>query len=113
VLGVVTIERGGITPGLTSPHVVIGWFHHTPLWGLIDLVLGVGMLGAAAARAADRSRMAVFGALAALFGTVLVIEPDAFHGALGIHADTGWLFLAVGIVTGLAGLRSARAGLNP
>jgi hypothetical protein len=105
VIGLVTLARTGIpTESFTEPTTTVGPFGRTPLMGLIEVLLGVLVIGAAAT--ADKGSVTAIGLIALVFGIVWMIEPGAFGELLGIGRDSAILYLLIGAValaTGLIG----------
>lgn len=102
VLGAVALIRAGL-PVIEGEqtHATVGAFHRTGWMGLIELVLGVSLL-ASAGTALDTLGARGMAILAAVFGIIVLIEPGAFHGVLGIHHLTGWTYLIGGAVIAAA-----------
>jgi len=98
VLGAVALIRAGL-PVLEGEqaHATVGAFHRTGWMGLIELILGVSLL-ASAGTALDTLGARGVGVVAAIFGIIVLIEPAAFHGVLGIHSLTGLTYLIGGAV---------------
>jgi hypothetical protein len=105
VLGGVALARTGFGE-LTSPETTVLGFGHTPLLGMIEIGLGLVLMINAASAFASRSILIGFGALAAAFGLIVVIEPGAFQDWLGVTRDSGWLYLGLGGAAFLLGLVS-------
>ena len=104
VIGVVTIARTGIPAGdLTGTATAVGPFARTTLMGIIEVILGLLLIGAGSTGNGLRGLGLVF----SVFGLVWLIEPGAFQGALGITRATGWLYLLVGLVALAGGLVSS------
>lgn len=91
VIGIVALARAGLSQGFLEPAVTVGPFTRTPLFALIELVLG--MVGLATAADADVRSAVVLAVLTGVAGIVWLIEPGAFHGALGVTTATGWLYV--------------------
>lgn len=103
VIGLVTLARSGIpAQDLTQPTVQVGPFGRSPLMGIIEIMGGLSFLAAAADR--NTSGLSLLGLLALVFGVVWLIEPGAFQPALGIGRSTAWLYVAVGVASGVASL---------
>ena len=109
VLGAVALARTGMPSGgdVTQPHVGVAGLDHTPLLAMIEIVLGLVLLGAGAASGARRGLMIFFGGAALLFGIITLIEPQPFHDTLGMHAANSWLFILTGLATLLTGAFAA------
>lgn len=96
VLAIVALARTGIpADDVTAPVVTVGPFARTPLFGLIELVVGLLALAAAADR--DVRGALFLAVITGVFGIVWLIEPGAFNGVLGVTAATGWLYVAVAV----------------
>ena len=91
VIGIVALARAGLSQGFTEPAVAVGPFTRTPLFALVELVLGV--LGLATAADADVRSAVVLAVLTGVPGIVWLLEPGAFQPALGVTAATGWLYV--------------------
>lgn len=106
ILGAVALARAGIpaSPG-DQATVSVGWFTRTAVMGLIEIVIGLVFL-AAAAVPTDRGGVTLLGVLAIVWGLIVLIEPNAFSGALGIGRETGVLYVAVGAAAAVAGVVS-------
>jgi hypothetical protein len=103
VIGIVTLARTGIpTDTFTEPTTSVGPFTRTPLMGIIEIVLGVLLIGASAT--ADKGSVTGIGLVALVFGIVWVIEPGAFGELLGVGRESAVLYLVVGAVTLASGL---------
>jgi hypothetical protein len=102
VIGVVALARTGFALGeLTSATASVGPFDRTPLLAIVEIVLGLSVIGASLS--VDRGGLIGVGVLALILGLVLVIEPAAFAGALGAGATTGILYVLVGVACLFAG----------
>jgi hypothetical protein len=99
VLGGVALARTGINfADLDASRAQVAGLEHTPVLGMIELVLGLVLIGSAAADSAPRGTMSFVGALMLLFGVIVVIEPDGFNRALGTSSGHGWLYAILGAV---------------
>jgi uncharacterized membrane protein HdeD (DUF308 family) len=108
VIGLVALARTGFAlDALTTATASVGPFDRTPLMAIVEVVLGVAVIGASLS--ADRGGLLAVGILTLVFGLVVVIEPGAFVAALGAGSTTGILYVLIGIACLLAGflLRSA------
>jgi hypothetical protein len=102
VIGIVALARTGFAlDGLTTVTATVGPFDRTPLMAIIELLLGVAVIGAALA--IDRGGLLAVGVVLLVSGLVLIIEPASFAGILGAGATTGVLYLLIGIACLLAG----------
>lgn len=102
VMGGVALARTGLTP-LTGETAAVLGFEHTALMGLIDIAAGLMFLVAAAAIAV-RGQLIGVSLLAAAFGAVMMIEPDAMSEALGGGSDLGLVYVVVGLLGLLAAM---------
>lgn len=111
VLGIVALARTGIpAENLTDPAAAVGPFTRTPLFALIELV--VGLVALATAADGDERGASVLAVLTGVFGIVWLIEPGAFQSALGVTVATGWLY-AVFAATLLAAVAADRFRTAP
>ncbi len=105
VIGLVTLARTGIpTETFTEPATTVGPFTRTPVMGIIEIVLGVLVIGASAT--ADKDSVTGLGLVSLVFGIVWMIEPGAFARLLGVGRESAVLYVLVGAVmlaTGLTG----------
>jgi uncharacterized membrane protein HdeD (DUF308 family) len=102
VIGLVALARTGFALGeLTSATGTVGPFDRTPLLAIVEIVLGLSIIGASLS--VDRGGLIGVGVLALIIGLVLVLEPGAFAAALGAGVTTGVLYVLVGIACLLAG----------
>lgn len=104
VIGVVTVARTGIpSSDLTAASTAVGPFSRTTLMGIVEVILGLLLIGAGSTGNGLRGLGLVF----SVFGLVWLIEPGAFQPALGITHATGWLYLVVGLLALGGGLVSS------
>ena len=82
--------------------VVVGGLPHTPLLGVIEIILGLLVLYAGAVSGSG-STMTFLGGLFLVLGLVWIIEPGAFQQYLGVDTANGVQHLVLGIVLGVAG----------
>jgi uncharacterized membrane protein HdeD (DUF308 family) len=109
VVGLVALARTGFAfDALTSATATVGPFERTPLMAIIEVVLGLSVIGASFS--ADRGGLIGVGVLALIFGLVVVIEPAAFAEALGAGTVSGVLYVLIGIGLLLAGFLLRPAG---
>ncbi|MEX1165220.1 MAG: hypothetical protein WEB03_16735 [Nitriliruptor sp.] len=98
VAGLVALARTGFEDlGLFEPVVQIGTEAATPLYAAIWLLLGLVIVAAGTGVVAER-RLRILGALFAIVGLVLLIEPDGFSEYLGAGSDSGTVPLAFGVL---------------
>jgi uncharacterized membrane protein HdeD (DUF308 family) len=109
VVGLVALARTGFAlDALTTATATVGPFERTPLMAIIEVILGLSVIGASFA--ADRGGLIGVGVLALIFGLVVVIEPGAFVEALGASSTSGILYILIGIGLLLAGFLLRRPG---
>lgn len=100
VAGLVAVARAGFEEsGLFEPAVEVGGLPMTPLLALLQLLIGIALLGAATGVVHERG-LRLGGALLGVVGAVWLIEPDAFEPYLGVVRDSGtaWLTMAALLV---------------
>ena len=103
VIGLVTLARTGVpTESFTDPATTVGPFARTPLMGIIEILIGVLMISAAAG--GDASSVMALGLVSLVFGLVWMIEPGAFGDLLGIGRETAVLYLIIAVACLLTGL---------
>lgn len=98
VIGGIALARLGFSGSITGETTEVIGVTSTRLWAIIQVVLGLIMLGIASSPYRVRSGLATFGILAAAFGVIVAVEPDAFGEALGAGRTTGWVWLIGGAV---------------
>jgi hypothetical protein len=100
VSGLVAIARAGFDEiGLFEPTVEVGGLPMTPLLALLQLLIGLALLGAATGVVHERG-LRIGGVLLGVVGAVWLIEPVAFEEYLGVVRNSGatWLTMAVVLV---------------
>ena len=100
VAGLVALARAGFDEiGLFEPTVEVGGLPMTPLLALLQLLMGLSLLGAATGVVNERG-LRIGGVLLGVIGAVWLIEPNAFEPYLGVVRDSGatWLTMAVVLV---------------
>lgn len=103
ILGIVTLVRTGVSSDLAQP-VVNVWGHTaTPLLGIIELAVGVILIGLGASLAARRSAV-VFGVLLIAAGILVLATPEDMPDELALEGSYGWIPLALGVVTTVGAL---------
>ena len=95
VMGGIVLARIGFGD-LTSPETTVFGFGHTPLLAMIEVAVGILLMLDAASAFASRAMLIGFGAVAAAFGLIVVLEPGAFQDWLGVARNSGWLYVAIG-----------------
>jgi hypothetical protein len=117
VAALVALARTGFEDvGLFEPTVEVSGLPMTPLLALLQLIVGIALLGAATGVVHERG-LRVGGVLLGVLGAVWLIEPFAFEPYLGVVRDTGaaWLTMAVVLVASsfIPPLSIARPGVSP
>ncbi len=107
VMGGVAMARAGLTGSWTDPVVEVLGFDQTALMGAIEVGFGLVLVLVAFATWEVRGWLTGLGLVALAFGLIVLIEPAAFDGTLGLEAASGWLYAAMG-----AGMMAA-AWLSP
>jgi hypothetical protein len=75
----------------------------TRLWAIIEIVLGVILLGIAASPYRVRGSLVTLGLLFAAFGLIVAVEPDPFVEPLGVDQQTGIFWIVAGLVLVVVG----------
>lgn len=105
VVGGVALARTGIDfSNLAETHTAVAGMHHTALLGLMELIVGLVLIGAGALPGAGRGTMTFTGVLLLGFGLVVMIQPSSFHTALGAHAGNGLVLAFLGAVLLIAAM---------
>ncbi len=104
VMGGVALARTLPADTLTGPTADVFGVSHTALMGIIAIVLGLIFLSQAASPFEVQRGMVGLGAAALAFGLIVVIEPAAFDGALGIGQTGGWMYSVIGIISVITGI---------
>jgi hypothetical protein len=94
-IGLARAGAEGITSA-TSPDVVVGVWHRTPLMAAIEMGIGFLLVVSGAQRLLPRAMYRAAGALGLVFGIVLIAQPTTFDAALGASRNTGWLYAVLG-----------------
>lgn len=99
-LGGIGLARAGAEgiSGATSPEVVVGVWHRTPLMAVVEMSIGFLLVVSGAQRLLPRGLYRAAGSLAIVFGIVLISQPATFDSVLGASRNTGWLYAAVGLI---------------
>lgn len=95
VLGTLALASTGV-PSWTEPTTTVWGFRHSPLMAVIEIVLGLCLLGATPSAFAARGALFGFGSLMAVFGAIVLLEPGVFSGLLGVNRQVGVLYAAGG-----------------
>jgi len=105
-MGGVALARTLPADTLTGPTAQVFGVGHTALMGIIAIILGLVFLSQAASPFAVQRGLVGLGAMTLAFGLIVVIEPAAFDGALGIGRTGGWLYSAIGVLSIITGVAS-------
>jgi len=113
IIGLVLTVMGGValarllpTGSLTSGNTAVLGVGHTPLMAIITLGLGLLYLAEAGLPFDVQPGMIFLGVMALAFGLIVVIEPAAFDGALGLGETGGWFYAVVGFLSVVTGIIS-------
>lgn len=111
IIGLVLTVMGGValarllpTNSLTAETTTVVGVGHTPLMAIITLGLGLLFLAEAGTPLEVQPGMIFLGVLSLAFGLIVVIEPDAFDGALALGETGGWFYAVVGAVSAITGI---------
>lgn len=103
LLGAIALVRAASgTGGLTGHEVSVAGFHHTGMLGLIELFVGLALIGIGAVPGGARPVMIMFGVLLAGFGLMVAVAADDLHQSLGTHGGHAVLYLLAGTLLILA-----------
>jgi hypothetical protein len=89
---------------LTDDTVTVAAMGFTVIMAVIDLLLGLALIGAAGRPLESRTGMISIGAGLLAFGMVILIEPEALRSALGVGRASGLIYVIVGILAVIAGI---------
>ena len=97
LLGAVALAKAASGPGgLTGHEVSVAGFHHTGLLGLLELFIGLTLIGLGAVPGGARPVMMMMGVLIAGFGLMVAVAADDLHDSLATHGGHAVLFLLAG-----------------
>ncbi len=102
LIGLIAITRAGIDDPINDPVVEVLGFNHTATLGLIEVVLGVGLLFSGAFR--SRGGAVFFGAILGIAGFVGAVQTDSFVESLGLESSYAWLLVVAGVIVVLSAL---------
>jgi hypothetical protein len=103
VLGGIALARLGLATPLTGESTEVAGVAATRLWAIIEIVLGVILLGIAASPYRVRGSLVTLGLLFAAFGLIVAVEPDPFVEPLGVDQQTGIFWIVAGLVLVVVG----------
>jgi hypothetical protein len=107
IVGLLAITRGGLDGPLDQPVVQVVGFSHTTLLGMIETVLGVGLLISGASR--SRGATLFFGVLIGIGAFVGAVQTKSFVEPLALERNYCWLLLAGAAIVVLTALLIPRA----
>ena len=113
IIGLMLTVTGGValarllpTSSLTAETTTVFGVGHTPLMAMITLGLGLLFLVEAGTPFEVQPGLITLGVATLAFGLIVVIEPAAFDGALGLGETGGWFYTVIGALSALAGIIS-------
>lgn len=113
IIGLVLTVMGGValarilpTSSLTAETTTVLGIGHTTLMAIITLGAGILFLTEAAAPFDVQPGLVFLGVMSLAFGLIVVIEPAAFDGALGLRETGGWFYAVIGAVSAITGMIS-------
>lgn len=99
-IGLIALLRGGLGGPIDEPVVDVLGVTHTPLLGVIDVVMGVLLLAVAAG--ASRGGLVFLGLLGVIAGAVALAEPAELQESLAVERPFAWAWLLGGALIALA-----------
>ncbi len=96
LIGLVAITRAGIDDPIDDPVIEVLGFNHTAVLGLIEVVLGAGLLFSGAFR--SRGGAVFFGAILGIAGFVGAVQTDSFVKSLGLESSYAWILVVAGVI---------------
>jgi len=103
IYGVIVLIDAGIDSNLAEPVVTVWGHTHTAWLGIIELAVGIVLIGLGASLFSRRSAV-VLGVLLIAAGIICLAIPEDLPEELAIDADYGWWPLALGVVTTVGSL---------
>ena len=99
LLGAVALAKAASgAGGLTGHEVSVAGFHHTGLLGLLELFIGLTLIGLGAVPGGARPVMLMVGVLIAGFGLFVAVAADDLHDSLATHGGHAVLYLLAGSI---------------
>jgi hypothetical protein len=95
IVGLIAITRGGFDGPMSDPIVKVLGFTHTTALGLIEIVLGAGLLLNGAT--CSRGGALVFGSVLGIAGFVGAVQAASFRTSLALESAMGWLAVLAGL----------------
>lgn len=108
VIGIIVLLRGDVSGSWDRPVVQVAGLTHTPLLGAIEIAAGA--LIAFAGLMNSRGSVLFCATALAVFGAVVVIQPDQLHERLAVTRTHGWWSIAIAAALTLAALLTPVAG---
>ncbi|HYN32714.1 MAG TPA: hypothetical protein VES40_08820 [Ilumatobacteraceae bacterium] len=102
VVGLIAIVRAGIDEPVEQPVVEVLGFAHTAWLGMIELVIGLGLLLSGAAQ--SRSGAIFFGSVLGIGGFVGAVQEESFAESLALESSFAWLCVVAGVIVVVAAL---------
>lgn len=97
LLGAVALAKASSgAGGLTGYEVSVAGFHHTGLLGLLELFIGLTLIGIGAVPGGARPVMMAMGVVLAGFGLMVAVAADDLHNSLATHGGHAVLYLLAG-----------------
>ena len=109
IIGGITLTKTGINfDDISSRHESVAGMDHTALLGVIELAVGLFLIGAGAIPGGARGAMTFFGVILLGFGIVMAIDNTGttMHRWLGEGSDVGWFFGIAGAILLVAAMVS-------
>jgi hypothetical protein len=107
VIGGIALARTGLHfDNIPATHAQAAGLRHTSLSAVIELGIGVVLLGVGAVPGAARGLMTFFGVVLLGAGLVIAIQPSSFHRWFGYDAGNGVFIAVIGGVLMLAAMVS-------
>jgi hypothetical protein len=98
VLGGVALARTGFNFDPDTARTTVAGMDHTALLAVIELVVGLVLIGAGSVPGAPRGTMSFTGVLLLLLGIIVAIEPTGTHRVLGTTTGHGWFWAVLGVI---------------
>jgi hypothetical protein len=98
VLGGIALARLGFAGSITGETATIAGLSATRLWAIIEIVLGLILLGIASSPYRVRGGLMTMGLLFSAFGVIVAVEPAPFGDTLGLDQTSGVIWLITGLI---------------
>ncbi len=103
IYGIIVLIDAGIDANLTEPVVTVWGHTHTAWLGIIELAVGIVLIGLGTSLVSRRSAV-VLGVLLIAAGIIALAIPEDLPDELAIDAGYGWWPLALGVVATVGAL---------